>query len=215
MAYIPGLWRVEPFISKIKDTLIYHYEKLVYNPWNFPEKQRIPDIVFIGASITRQWMIDIRFPFIRVRDIYKFDKTEAIEEILSSIKPPDIVFLKECAAYFPGDLDKYRSMVRNWCDKLQKSNIRVVLVTVVPVTESHSRKNPGRIEGIWKFNDWLREITSNSDIKLMDFELALSISKDKRFLNPGYAQKDGLHLNRTAYRKVLDPLLGSYLTSIV
>lgn len=216
MITIPGLWRLNLFLNKTKEIATYQFEKLIYKPWIFPNKTELPMVVFIGASITKQWLLDIRFPFIRIIDIYNFDKSEAIAKILKSPSVPQIVFIKECAAYFPGNLADYKSMIEGWCERLKDGGVKyVVPVTVVPVTEAHSKIYPGRIEAIWKYNDWLREYVSKGDGRILDFELALIESTTRRYLKTEYAQKDGLHINRKGYRKVLDPLLGSFLASLI
>jgi len=197
-------------------------------------------ILLLGASVGEEW----NFPnwprrmgkdgfLFEMVPFYSFNKDRAIEEILirpkrkihfnktflkSLFKPapkkPDIVIIKECAAYFPGDFKKYQDLVNKWIEQLRQAGIKPVLATVIPVTEEHSRTKPGRLEGIIKYNDWLRRFAKNKNIYCLDLEEALRISDNKRFLRPDLANTDGLHLNQKAY-KILDLLISKKLRFIL
>ena len=76
-------------------------------------------VLLLGASVGKAWEIeglsrrlglkDYRFEYVGK---YDFDKTDALKAILARKENrPDAVFIKECAAYFPGDLEKYKKLM--------------------------------------------------------------------------------------------------------
>lgn len=189
-------------------------------------------VILLGASVGKEWNL-AEFPqrtnnsnyIFETITAYQYDKTEALEEILMRpkrkfhltktyfkgfIKPspqiPNIIIIKECAAYFPGDIESYKALMMKWVKKIRDSNIEVMLATAVPVTKLHSEKQKNRIETIRAFNDWLREYTKLEKITLIDLETALRIDQESRFLRDDFDIGDGLHLNKKAYN-VMDQIL--------
>jgi len=188
-------------------------------------------IVLIGASVGKDWnfsglreragIYDYTFESIAV---YKYDKTEALEEVLMRPKrkfkptksylkgfftkspvPADIIILKECAAYFPGDFEVYRKLMTSWVNMVKGAGKDVMVATVVPVTQKHAEKMPGRLEAILQYNDWLRGYAKDNGITLLDLEAALREGPDKRYLKDELTSGDGLHINKEAYA-LLDKL---------
>ena len=87
-------------------------------------------VVLLGASVGREWNItslperlnnqNYAFEYVGFSG---FDKSEALKEIFTREEnKPDIVILKECAAYFPGDFEHYKSLPE---DKLVGEGIRL------------------------------------------------------------------------------------------
>jgi len=149
--------------------------------------------------------------------LYDYDKTEALEEVLMRPKrkfrftrtyvkglfepapqKPDVIIIKECSAYFPGDLISYKELMKKWVKRIREANIGVVLATVVPVTRERSQTRKGQIETIRAFNDWIREYAAQERIALLDLEAALRTNAVNRFLKDELST-DGSHLNRNAY----------------
>ena len=120
-------------------------------------------VTLIGASIGQGWQLaewPTRAPApgftAEAIAAWQFDKTEAVEETLmrpatkfrltrtylkSVFQPPpkaDIVILKECSAYFPGNLEVYKDSIRKWVRQIQASKLPVMLATVVPVTRARA-----------------------------------------------------------------------------
>lgn len=197
-------------------------------------------VLLLGASVGQSWELqdfpkrtrDSRFEFEAVQ-AWQFDKTEALDEILMrpkrKFKPtktylkgffkpapikPDIILIKECAAYFPGDMARYKSLLPNWVASIRANGRTPVLATVVPVTSDHAKRKPGRIESIREFNDWIRAYAATEKLSLVDLESAIREDDKGRFLRTEYTNGDGLHLNRKAY-DVLDKILLDALTKIV
>jgi hypothetical protein len=191
-------------------------------------------VLLIGASIGQGWRLTEWPSRMKLQGItaeslavWDFDKTEAVKEVLMRParpfrlgrsylkalfqpppKVPDIVILKECSAYFPGDIDQYRRKVTAWVEQLRSKNIVVVLATVVPVTSERGRKDAGKQESLLEYNRWVREYTKNTASPLLDLEAALRAGQPEAFLDRRYAVSDGSHLNQNAY-SVLDAHLRS------
>ena len=189
-------------------------------------------IILLGASVGKAWNLK-EFPLRMKPDQYEFesiafyeyDKTEALEEILirpkrkfrltksyikgffaPSPQRPDVIIIKECAAYFPGDFITYTELMKKWAKRIRNANIEVVLATVVPVTPERNEKRKGQMESIREFNDWIREYAKEENIALLDLEAALRRDETGRFLREDLTSGDGLHLNTKAY-DILDTLL--------
>jgi hypothetical protein len=182
------------------------------NSWGELENAKI---AFVCASVGAAWNIGQHFPQldIKVYDEYQFDKGYRIQEILNSDKP-DIMIIKECAAYFPPDLqgtsmEGYQNLIRGWINLVREQNVIPVLTTVVPIDPD----NPSNLEGnrqlvsILEFNDWIKQYCNNENISFLDLEEALRVSNSDRTLDPKYDSGDGLHPNEIAYSEKLDKIL--------
>ncbi len=192
-------------------------------------------VVLLGASVGQEWKLQ-DYPQ-RMKDrthtfesvaIYQYDKTEGLEEILMrperkfrltktylkgffqpSPKLPGTIIIKECAAYFPGDLNSYEELIRQWVERVRKKNIAVVLATTVPVTRSRSETKQNQMKQIREYNDWLRQYAQSEHIRVLDLEAAVSTGLRERFLRDELST-DGLHLNKKAY-DLLDASLQTVL----
>ena len=171
-------------------------------------------IAFVCASVGSAWNIDEHFPQlnISVYDEYQFDKGYRIQEILD-YERPNIMIIKECAAYFPPDscgssMSAYQNLIRDWVNLCRAQGVSPVLTTVVPI-DPHNPSNSGQsqLNSILDFNDWIKQYCSNENISVIDLEKALHTSETNRSLNPAYDSGDGLHLNERAYSEKLDNIL--------
>ncbi len=188
-------------------------------------------VVLLGASVGQEWKLQ-DYPQ-RMKDpthtfesvaIYQFDKTEGLEEILMrperkfrltrtylkgffepSPKLPGTIILKECAAYFPGDVTAYKDLIDRWVKRIRESNIEIILATTVPVTRARAETKKGQQSQILGFNDWIRTYAAGEHIRLLDLEVPMRISSKDRYLRDEFST-DGLHLNKKAY-DILDRLL--------
>ena len=202
----------------------------VNNPVNSKGKKRI---LLLGASIGRNWNIpslperianhDYIFEYV---DGGAFDKSAKLMEILARQEDkPDAVFLKECAAYFPGDIKHYQSLMKQWVEACRKANVIPIPTTVVPVTRWHFLKkfavdivklrNPFRLGSplkanrqlaIQAYNDWIRSFCAQNDLLMLDLEKTVRISEKNRYLRSDLATVDGLHLNQKGYQ-LLDQIV--------
>jgi len=192
---------------------------------------RRPHVLLLGASIGKTWDLpgfSRRMPGCGYRFEYAhggsaFDKTSRLMEILSRHEEkPDAVFLKECAAYFPGDLTGYKALMKKWVEACRDAGVIPIPATVVPVTRLHpfqkflidivKGRNPCRFgnpfsglraRSIFAYNDWLRSYAAEAGMVVLDLEAALRYSQNNRFLRQDLSRLDGLHINSRAYR-ILD-----------
>jgi hypothetical protein len=203
-----------------------------------PAEKKPKRIILIGASVGKGWNIDALPERANNHDyafeyIYSggFDKTQKLRDVLSRVQDrPDAVFLKECAAYFPGEIDSYKRLMERWIEDCLEAGVLPIPATVIPVTRLHSFKkfiidilklrNPfrqrspfrqRRQKAILEYDDWLREYCQEKGLLWLDLEKALQKGEKNRFLRSRFAKVDGLHINKKGY-KVLDaqvfPLLG-------
>jgi len=193
--------------------------------------------VLLGASIGRAWNIsglperigDHNYIFKYV-DGGGFDKSKKLKEILSRIeKKPDAIFLKECAAYFPGQFEEYKSLMERWIGDCYAAGVIPIPTTVVPVTRLHALKKLGidilklrnpfkfggpfknkRQKAILEYNDWIRTYCIEKGLVFLDLEQAVHKSTKNRYLKSKLAKIDGLHLNKKGYQaldKIVIPTL--------
>lgn len=200
-------------------------------------EERSMHVVLIGASIGKAWNLsdlprrtgNDRFSF-EALQVWEYDKSEAVEETLMrpsrkfrltatyfkgflqpAPQPADIVILKECSSYFPGDRDpelpRKRELFKRWVEEVRAKGIKVVIATVAPITRARAeRDGAAKQQAIRQFNDWVREYAAAQRLPLLDLEQALRADDAQRYLRDDYTSGDGSHLNRAAY-DVLDRLM--------
>lgn len=210
---------------------------LSFNPANKVEKnneklvigQNQPKrVLLLGASVGKHWQLisinervsNYDFSFEYIHGGSEFNKSKKLKEILSrTSNKPDAILLKECAAYFPGDMDEYRRLMRLWIEECQANDIIPIPTTVVPVTRLHpfkkflidimKRRNPfkygnpfqsKRNKSILEYNDWIRFYCKENGLVFLDLEATTRYSKQNRYLREDFSKIDGLHLNKKAYR---------------
>lgn len=183
-------------------------------------------VVLLGASIGKAWNLPAFSERKGVQDyVFEyvhgggFDKTAALKRIVSRQEnKPDAIILKECASYFPGDLQHYQSLMKVWLDLCEQEEVILILTTVVPVTRLHSFKkilidiikgrdplrngnpfNNNRNQGILEYNDWVQLYAEKKGLTVLDLERAVRYSENNRYLREDLAKIDGLHLNSIAY----------------
>jgi len=210
---------------------LFMVSELMATETNLPSKDI--QVVLIGASIGNSWKFNelpdrvglenFKLEFIPVFD--SFDKSPAISDILNRDALPDVVIIKECSVYFPGDVDAYKRKVIQWVGQLSEKQIDVVLATSVPISELTSFKSkvksflksvfgkPDKMKQLTAYNDWLREYANQNDLGLLDLEAALRVSDEIRYMDPKYDRGDHVHLNQHAY-KTLDQTAKSILLTV-
>lgn len=203
--------------TDIKGIILYKSKKMVVTP----KVGNSTYIVLVGASVGMGWDFpelaertktdgDIVLGF---RAVYNFDKSKEIDIITSISNIVSRVIIKECAAYFPRDLEKSKNEIISWIEQLQSAGIKASLATVVPITEELDKKVPGKFESIIKYNDFIRNFASEKGLAILDLEKALRISAEDRHLKNEYAQPDGYHLLQKTYEEVLDKLGRTFLNN--
>lgn len=193
--------------------------------------------VLVGASVGNAWRVPElpgRIPLpgweLEFAGEYAFDKEKVLAGILQRKDRPQAVIIKECAAYFPGDLTRYRALMKKWVGDCRRGGVVPILATVAPVREPDLTRlqywknlakrvlsaQPGvaaRRNQIGIFNDWLRGYAMEEGISLLDLERALIYNPTNRSLRRDFDSGDGLHLNWRAYRE-LDLVLAATLKNL-
>ena len=206
-------WRVRQRLSAVTESARDRALGLVTPRIPLPPSVAHKTVVLVGASVGRDWRLHLPFPGAVTLDIYQFDKTEMVAEALR--RGPDLVILKECAAYFPrDDPEASQALVRGWVEQVRAAGVAVALATVVPVTRDHAHAEPGRAEGLWAFNDWVRAHAADEGLAVLDLEAAVRCSAADRHLDDALHSGDGLHLSRRTYREHLDALIPPLLLRV-
>lgn len=203
-------WRVRDLLSGVKARAVEAALALVTPRIPLPPSVAHLHVALLGASVGQDWRLRLVFPNVRASALYQFDKGPLVQRALT--RRPDLVIIKECAAYFPlPDAEAGQQLVQGWVEQLRGAGIKVALATVAPVTRAHASHEPGRAEGLWAFNDWLRQFAADQGLPLLDLEAALRCSSSDRHLDPALHSGDGLHLARATYRDRLDSLIPALL----
>ncbi|MHA1291998.1 MAG: hypothetical protein ACTSQJ_04950 [Promethearchaeota archaeon] len=199
-----------------------------------PNKRNPKKIILLGASVGRAWNIsslpkrinNFEYEFEYVHGGSSFDKSEKLKRIINRSKDkPNAVFIKECAAFFPGNLKFYKNLIKKWIVECQEKGIIPIPTTVVPVTRLHALKkfiiditkgrdpfiygnpfNNNRNKAIIEYNNWIRSYCKQHRLHFLDLEEALRYSEKNRYLREDLARLDGLHLNCKAY-EILDKIV--------
>ena len=214
---------------------------LIMKNINHPEvrDQHAMHLVLIGASIGQGWRLSDWPARLHIVDFtaesipaWQFDKSEVLDEVLmrparkfhptrtylkslfqAPPRKPDIVILKECSSYFPGNLLVYEHSIEDWVGRLQARGTTVVLATVVPVTRTRAQRDLGKQESLLKYNEWIRQYAEQHDLNVLDLEAALHDGGTEKYLRDDFATADGSHLNAAAYA-VLDEVLRTFLAGL-
>jgi hypothetical protein len=188
--------------------------------------------MLIGASIGQAWRLDgwparANAPGFTAESIaeWQFDKSSAVR--VASLRParhfeftrtylkslfqppppkPDIVILKECSSYFPGDVDAYVKSIDKWAHVFELRGIKVIVATVVPVTKVRSGQEPAKLESLLEYNRRIRQYAQEHNLAVLDLQAALQDGSEHSYLRDEFTSGDGSHLNQAAYG-VLDQVL--------
>jgi hypothetical protein len=199
---IPAALR--PLADRLQDSAEEAYTALTARPVPLPPSVEQRRVLVLGASVAKAWRLHRLFPNVRALQRYRFDKQPLVQQALA--ERPDAAVIKQCAVYFPGDEQRW-GLVPGWARQLREGGVRPAVATVAPVNRAHASAHPGRAEGLWAYNDWLRGWAEEQQVPLLDLEAALRCGAADRHLDPRLASGDGLHLLYRSYREVLDSLI--------
>jgi lysophospholipase L1-like esterase len=164
-------------------------------------------VVFMGDSITDGWRLAQSFP----------DKPYVNRGISGQTTPqmlvrmfPDVIALKPAAVIIlagtndiarntgPQTLDMIADNFQAMTELAQAHGIKVILCSVMPVSDYTSRKQTERRPpgDILKLNAWLKEYAAKKNAVFADYYSATV--DDKGMLREGYSN-DGLHPNPKGY----------------
>jgi hypothetical protein len=186
------------------------------------DPEKTINVILIGASVGKSWNLpqlpqrvgNNNYTFENIA-VYSHDKTETLQKVLLRDKKPNIIILKECAAFFPGNEEKLKPLVKQWVKMCRKNDVVPVLATVVPVVKSYPLRMfllnlmhlkfwwpKGTFDALISYNDWIHKYSREENIEVIDLEAALRTGPDDRYLKSSFAEKDGLHINRLAYKEL-------------
>ena len=188
-------------------------------------------ITLVGASIGEGWKFDrvpertgVKGYEFRYVGVYDFDKSSLVERIVASRERPDVVMIKECATYFPGDMPEYRRKLESWVRQLRDAGIQPVLVTTAPLAQPSGAVARGKqlvkrmigqprpMDGITDFNDWLKRYAAREGLPVFDLEAVLNAGAADRWMKAEYDAGDRVHLNAAGYR-AMDEAFARFLES--
>ena len=224
--------RLRSFCKTAAPLLLALYALLTFASGGYAmEKEK--HMVLLGASVGKAWEIEelpkrlgiqsYRFEYVGP---YEFDKSAALREILGrTSNKPDAIFIKECAAYFPGDFPAYQKLMKSWVAQCRQAGVAPIPTTVVPVIRDRSFKMKvkdfikkligrptgesrfeSRLAGLIQYNDWIKSFAQKEGLTVLDLETPLRVSNTDRSLRLDLQRGDGLHLNAKAYA-LLDPIV--------
>jgi len=169
-----------------------------------------PRVVFLGDSITEGWRLNEYFPdqdFIN-RGI----SGQVTGEMLGRMRA-DVINLKPAAlVVLGGTNDLARGVPLNViqdnlsmiADLAQAHGIKIILASLLPVSDYHKEKDPGfertqlrRPDLIRLLNDWIRQTCERKNFTFLDYYP--SVVDSAGYLRED-ASDDGLHPNSTGYR---------------
>lgn len=189
-------------------------------------------MTLVGASIGQQWNFDRLHERVKVDGaqfgyvgLPAFDKSKAISELATSTDKPDVVLIKECATYFPGDTEVYHRRIDEWVMQLRTAGIQAVLVTTAPVGKPKEYVALGRIavkrligrptwlDSVTRFNDWVTAYGRRQRVPVFDLEAVLRRNRGERWLRDEYDSGDHVHLTEPAYH-ALDLAFAQFLSQM-
>lgn len=165
-------------------------------------------VVFVGASITENWDFGHYFPGYDFRKVihYDWDKTQVWGQVRSL--HPDIVLVKECAAYFYTEggtpLGEFEGSMQSMVNSIRSLGAIPVLCTTLPVDIGFGDCTQAQLADLRAFNEWVRSYCSSQGIVLMDYDQRLADAQGQ--LPAAYHDGDGLHPNSAGY-DVISPLV--------
>lgn len=175
---------------------------------NTPRALRDLTVVFVGASITENWDFARCFAGYEFHKVihYDWDKTQAWGQVQA--RNPDIVLVKECAAYFYSEggtpLGEYESSVRGMVERIRSIGAIPVLCTTIPVDVGSGDCTQAQLDDLSAFNDWLRGYCAGQGIVLLDYCRRIADAQGQ--LPAACHDGDGLHPNAAGY-DLLSPLV--------
>ena len=172
-----------------------------------------PDVVFMGASITKQWHPDDKFGEINVagRGVggqWPSHYLIRFKRDVLDLRPRAVV-LKACSITFrPGvDYDGTKRAMLDLVDLAQANGIEPILATSLPIRrdgnttyDSQGNRNESGIGGLMlPYNDWLRRLARERDLAVIDFYAGMA--DEAGFLPPELA-RDDIHPSAAGYERM-------------
>ncbi len=175
-----------------------------------PAQPGKPRVVFLGDSITDSWRLNEYFPD---RDFVNRGISGQITSQMLGRMKPDVTDLHPAAVLILGgtnDLARgtpvttIETNITAICDLADFHHVRVILATVLPVSDYHKSENPAYEmtkqrppESIRALNSWMQSFCAQRNYTFLDYYSELVDASG--FLKADLAN-DGLHPNSAGYR---------------
>jgi lysophospholipase L1-like esterase len=181
-----------------------------------PPDPRKPRVVFVGDSITDDWRLNEYFPD---RDfVNRGISGQTTDQMLGRFEE-DVVQLHPLAVViFGGTNDLYRRIpvaavennIRAMAELAQFNGIRVLIATLLPVSDYHKDRDPNYERSPWRppeeireVNRWIQSFCASREFTFVDYYS--EVVDAAGFLKPDLSD-DGLHPNSKGYR-IMAPLV--------
>jgi lysophospholipase L1-like esterase len=175
-----------------------------------PASAANPRVVFLGDSITDFWRLNEYFPgkdFVN-RGISGQVTGQMLGRFLADVaalKPAAVLILAGTNDIARGvDITVAQRNIQAMCDLAERNEIKVLLATLLPVSDYHMSKSPAYertrfrpLATIRSMNDWIKGLARQRGYTVVDYYTPLL---DERVQLAAGLADDGLHPNAQGYR---------------
>ena len=189
-----------------------------------PPDPRKPRVVFIGDSITDNWRLNEYFPD---RDfINRGISGQTTDQMLGRFEQDVVQSHPVAVVIFGGTNDLYRRIpvaavennLRAMTELAQFKGIRVLVATLLPVSDYHKDRDPNYERSPWRppaeireVNRWIQSFCASREFTFVDYYS--EVVDAAGFFRPDLSD-DGLHPNSKGYR-MMAPVALQAVESVV
>lgn len=190
-------------------------------------QQKQKTVVFLGDSITEiGW--DLPFGYIRQLDLEWKKQKQPVKIVAAGVsgntsidilkrldkdvlaQKPNIVFVM-CGIndiwHEACSVDEFIHNIQLIVEEIQKRNIRVILMTMTPITEDFDNKLNISAD---EYNGRLKSFTKQKNIELIDVNSAFKKEMSNRHKPSGLFVEDGVHLTENGNKVLADVILQNF-----
>lgn len=192
-----------------------------YKNENMNLKQDSSRVVFMGNSITEEWIKYSPEFFNSNSYINRGISGQTTGQILMRFRAdviklnPRIVVLL-CGTndiaenQGPTTLEMIENNISSMIEIAKSNNIKIILCSILPVHEYYWSKDIKPAEKVIKLNHWLKKYSFKNDVYYLDY---FSSFVDKNNGMKSKYSKDGVHPNKEGYT-IMEPLIQKAITNV-